>query len=243
VLLKEARQLLQLSQQAIEATRRAGLQQPIRMGVFKTLLRSRIIDVMNLLSERVPQTTVKLVELPSFLAVQQALVDNTIDLGLTILPLQHPRLSAVPFTRSSISVLLPRQHRLAQAKHIRLSHLQDEAWIEIPPPLNPVFEAVEWLCRQAGFQRHIAQEVTSLELLAELVQLRKGVALIPAHLNVSQLAGVVAIPLVNAENEPYKELELQHVVAFLTTNSSPVINALGQQIQHNGAGEGTLVSS
>ncbi|GAB2538842.1 LysR substrate-binding domain-containing protein [Spirosoma aerophilum] len=241
VLLKEARQLLQMSQQAIEATRRAGLQQPIRMGVFKTLLRSRIIDVMNLLSERVPQTTVKLVELPSFLAVQQALIDNTIDLGLTILPLQHDRLSAVPFTKSPISVLLPRQHRLAQAERLTLTHLQVEAWVEIPPPLNPVFETVEWLCRQAGYQRHIVQEVTSLELLAELVQLGKGVALIPAHLNVSQLVGVVAIPLVNLENEPYKELELQHVVAFLTTNSSPAIVALGQQLQLNGVEKESLL--
>ncbi|WP_041615801.1 LysR substrate-binding domain-containing protein [Spirosoma linguale] len=231
VLLKEARQLLQLSQQAIEATRRAGLQQPIRMGVFKTLLRSRIVDVMTLLSERVPQVTVKLVELPSFLAVQQALIDNTIDLGLTILPLQFSGLSAIPFTKSSISVLLPRHHALARLDSLSLAQLQHESWVEIPAPLNPVFESVEWLCRQAGYQRHIAQEVTSLDLLAELVQLGKGVALIPSHFNVSQLAGVVAIPLVNQQNSPYVELELQHVMAYLSSNSSPAIVALGQQMQ------------
>ncbi|GAB3038643.1 LysR family transcriptional regulator [Spirosoma pulveris] len=233
VLLKEARQLLQLSQQAIEATRRAGLQQPIRMGVFKTLLRSRIIDVMNLLSERVPQATVKLVELPSFLAVQQALIDNTIDLGLTILPLQFASLSAIPFTKGATSVLLAKHHALAQQSLISLAQLQHEVWVEIPPPLNPVFESVEWLCRQAGYQRHIVQEVTSLELLAELVQLGKGVALIPSHFNVSQLAGVVAIPLVNPQNNPYPELEIQHVVAYLSSNSSPAVVALGQQIQLN----------
>lgn len=231
VLLREGRQLLQLSQQAMAATQQAGLQQPIRMGVFKTLLRSRIIDIITLLADRVPQTSVKLVELPSSISVQQALLDQTIELGLTIQPLRFPGLSAIPFTTNNMAVLLPRNHPLASCEQIMLDLLQGEAWVEIPSPLNPVFETLDWLCHQAGHQRQIAQEVTSLEMLAELVQLGKGVAVIPAHFNVIQLAGVVTRPLVNSQGTPYPELELQHVVAFLSSNTSPAVRALGQQLK------------
>lgn len=226
VLLREARQILQLSQQAIEITRQTGLAVPIRMGVFRTLLRSRILNVMGLLAERLPQATVKLIELPSFVSVQQALLDNTIDLGLTILPLQFPRLSAVPFTNGNLTLLVSGRHPLANRPSLTLSQLRDERWIEIPAPFNPVFETVETLCHQLGYQRHIAQEVSSLELLAELVQLGKGIGLVPFHFNASQLADVVAIPLVDEMGCLYKDLELQHVVAFLADNSSPAVLAL-----------------
>ncbi|QJW89460.1 LysR family transcriptional regulator [Spirosoma taeanense] len=228
VLLREAKQILQLSQQAIEVTRQAGLEGPIRMGVFKTLLRSRILNVMNLLAERLPQAKVKLIELPSFLSVQQALLESTIDLGLTVLPLQYPQLTAVPFARGNIAVLLPQQHTLAKETSLTLAQLQNEDWVEIPPPLNPVYEAVEALCQQAGFARTIIQEVNSLELLADLVQLNKGIALIPSHFDVSQLAGVVPVPLVDSGRQAYPELDLQHVVAFLSGSRLPAVLAFGQ---------------
>src|SRR5919199_4858128 len=124
VLLREAKHILQLSQQAIDATRQAGLVGPVRMGVFKTLLRSRILNVMNLLSEQLPQAKVKLVELPSYLSVQQSLLENSIDLGLTILPLQYPQLIAVPFAEGNVAVLLPAQHPLAEEANITLAQLQ-----------------------------------------------------------------------------------------------------------------------
>jgi DNA-binding transcriptional LysR family regulator len=226
ILLKEVQQLLRLSQQAMDATRQAGRQQPIRMGVFKTLLRSRIIDVMNLLTERIPQATVKIVELPSFLSVQQAPVENSIDLGLTILPLQYSSLEAIPFAKGTLSVLLPRQHPLAQQEQITLAQLQHTAWVEVSSPLNPVFDVIERLCEQAGYRRQVVQEVNSLALLAEFVQLGKGVALIPSHFNTGLLAGVIAKPLVNQDGIAYAELELQHVVAFLPGNAFPAIIAL-----------------
>ncbi len=230
VLLREAKHILQLSQQAIDATRQAGLESPLRMGVFKTLLRSRILNVMNLLSEQLPQAPVKLIELPSFLSVQQALVEGVIDVGLTILPLQHAQLAALPVAYGNMAVLLPQQHPLASLPDLTLSQLENEIWVEIPPPLNPVFEAVEALCREAGFKRKITQDVSSLELLADLVQVGKGVALVPSHFDCNSFSGVVAKPLVDSQKRPYAELELQHVVAFLVNSTLPAVIALEREM-------------
>jgi DNA-binding transcriptional LysR family regulator len=227
VLLREARLVLQQSQRAMELTRQVGKHGVVRMGVFKTLLRSRIIDVMNVLTQRVPETDIKLIELPSYLSVQQALLDNTLDLGLTILPLRYPQLSAVSFTKGNMAILLAAAHPLASQHQLTLAQLRHETWVEIPAPLNPVYESVNQLCQELGYQRWVVQEVGSLELLADLVQLGKGIGLIPSHFNVSHLPGLVAVPLVNEQASPYPQLELEHVVAFLTTQTSPVINALG----------------
>lgn len=231
VLLREARQVLHVSQQAIDLTRQAGQQRTLRMGVFKTLLRSRIVAVLHVFSQRLPQVDIQLMEFPSYLTVQQALLEHTIDLGLTIMPLQFSQLSAIPFTRGSMSILLPAQHPLAAQAYLHLDDLRDEAWVEIPAPLNPVYEAVNALCQKLGYQRRIVQEVSSLELLAELVQFGRGIGLIPSHLNVNHLPGVVVRPLVDASQSPYPSLELEHVVAYLPDQQSPIIQVLQQTIR------------
>jgi DNA-binding transcriptional LysR family regulator len=171
--LLEAKNILALSQKAIEQARKTGLhKQIVRLGTYKIVLRERIVEMMEILMahpEKIgrgcfPDVEIKLVELPTSFAVEQALMDETLDLGLIILPQKTNELSSKMFKKGHLCVMMHKTHPLADAPILNLEMLKDEQWIELSAEIHPFFEQIENACRQAGFNRktHIIQEVSTL---------------------------------------------------------------------------------
>lgn len=227
--LTDAKKILQLSQKAIENARKIGLQQEIiRLGVYKMLLKERIIEVITLFSSSFPAIEIKIIELPTFVSVQDALMEETIDLGLTLMPLRYAELSAKTTQQGHLVVILSTKHSLANEIFIKLSALKNEKWVEINKSLHPVYDDIENACRESGFSRipNIVQEVSSLELLCSLVGLGIGIAFIPSLFNVNHIVGIVLKNVINDDDSPFNDVEINHSIAFKTTNSSTLIGAL-----------------
>lgn len=227
--LTDAKKILQLSQKAIENARKIGLQQEIiRLGVYKMLLKERIIEVITLFSSSFPAIEIKIIELPTFVSVQDALMEETIDLGLTLMPLRYAELSAKTTQQGHLVVILSAKHSLANENFIKLSALKNEKWVEINKSLHPVYDDIENACRESGFSRipNIVQEVSSLELLCSLVGLGIGIAFIPSLFNVNHIVGIVLKNVINDDDSPFNDVEINHSIAFKTTNSSTLIGAL-----------------
>ena len=227
--LVDAKKILQLSQKAVENARKIGLQQQIvRLGVYKMLLKERIVEVITLFSNNFPSLEIKIIELPTFVSVQDALVEETIDLGLTLMPLRHPELTAKTTQQGHLVVILPQKHPLANQTSVKLSTLKDEKWVEITKSLHPVYDDIENACQHAGFSRiqNIVQEVSSLELLCSLVGLGIGIAFIPSLFNVNHFEGIVIKTVLNDDNSPFDAIEINHSIAYKPENHSALIGAL-----------------
>jgi DNA-binding transcriptional LysR family regulator len=227
--LMDAKKILQLSQKAIENARRIGLQQKtIRLGVYKMLLKERIIEVITLFSINFPDTEIKIIELPTFVSVQDALVEETVDVGLTLLPLRYEELTAKTTQQGHLVVILSEKHPLANQEYIKLSALKNEKWVEISKTLHPVYDEIEKACLQAGFSRipNIVQEVSSLELLCSLVSLGIGIAFTPSLFNLNHVEGIVVKTVINDDNSPFVEIEINHSIAFKKGNNSLLINGV-----------------
>ena len=226
VFLADAQRLLHLSRQAIETVRRVGAQQKsVALGYYQLLRPDRLVSIVQRFRQSFPEVQFQLRELPTFRAVQEALVAETIDLGLTMLPLLHAELAARPFGQGGLAVALPAAHFLAGAPDVALEALAHEKWVEISRPLHPVYDEIEHLCQQAGFSRRgaIVQEVSSLELLSNLVSLGIGIAFVPSFFDLSQVPGVVARPLRVAGPE---NVTLTQCVAYLAARPAPLLQAL-----------------
>lgn len=224
--LADARQVLQLSRQAVENVRRVGSQQKsVELGYYQLLRPDRLVGIVQRFSESFPDVQFHLHELPTFRAVQEALVAGRIELGLTMLPLLHPELAARPFGQGGLAVALPTAHPLASLAEVPLAALAHEKWVEISRPLHPVYDEIEHLCQQAGFSRRgaIVQEVSSLELLSNLVRLGLGVAFVPSFFDLGAVPGVVARPLRVAGGE---KVLLTQCVAYLAERPAPLLQAL-----------------
>ena len=225
----DAKKILQLSQKAIENARKIGLQQEIiRLGVYKMLLKERIIEVITLFSNSFPAIEIKIIELPTFVSVQDALMEETIDLGLTLMPLRYAELSAKTTQQGHLVVIMSEKHLLANEIFIKLSDLKNEKWVEISKSLHPVYDDIENACQHAGFSRipNIVQEVSSLELLCSLVGLGIGIAFIPSLFNLNHIEGIVLKNVINDDNSAFHDIEINHSIAFKTTNSSTLMGTL-----------------
>ena len=229
VFLSEAKDIVQRAQKAVETVRRIGLQQRVvRLGVYKTLLRDGIIDMLKLFAEHFPDVEIKLVEMPTFENVQDALMAETIDLGLTHTPIKHVELSAKKIKIGYFQVLLPQNHALATADTLTFSDLKNEKWVDISEPFNSASAKIEAHCQQAGFSRasRIVQEVSSLELLGSLVGLGMGIALVPSLMHLENGSNIVAKPLVNPDGSPFIDIEINQAIAYKSNSVAPLTKAL-----------------
>ncbi|MGI4870584.1 MAG: LysR family transcriptional regulator [Janthinobacterium lividum] len=225
VFLAEAQRLLQASREAVEAVRRVGARhQTVELGYYQLLRPDRLVGIVQRFGQSFPDVQFHLHELPSFRVVQEALVAGRLDLGLTMLPLLHPELAARPFGQGGLAVALPAAHPLAAAEEVPLEALAHEKWVEISRALHPVYDDIEHLCQRAGFSRRgaIVQEVSSLELLSNLVSLGIGIAFVPSFFDLSRVPGVVARPLrVSGE-----AVVLTQCVAYRSGAVGPLLQAL-----------------
>jgi DNA-binding transcriptional LysR family regulator len=233
VFLVEARRILQLAENAVENARRVGHQRKtLRLGIYKMMLRERIVEIVQIISSRFPDLEIKLVEYQSFLQVQDAIRDEIIDLGITLLPLQHKELSFNEMISSHLSVLLPINHRLAARQFLYLDDLKNEKWVEIEKPLRPFLRELEALLQKMGFDREsgIVLEVNSFDMLRSMVELGIGISFIPSISRISDTPGVVAKPLMDDPETPFSSFVLQQGVAWKTDKTSPTTVAVSESL-------------
>lgn len=213
--LSEARRLLQMVEKTVETTRQiGGVQNILRLGVYRMLFRGHIVELLKLFSMQLPHIEIKIVELPTIYSVQEALVDEMIDLGVTLTPLRFPSLSEKTFKIGSLKLILSENHPLAAMPDLQLLDLEAEKWIEIEKSAHPVLAEINTMCEKAGLKRTIIQEVSSLDLMASLVSLGLGIGFVPTFFDAARVNGIVAKNLVDTEGGALEAVRLNQVVAY-----------------------------
>ena len=229
VFLIEAKRILQLSDKAIQNVRQAGAnQQTITLGVFKLILPERVMGILELFSVHFPSVEIKLTELPNPVQVQKSVANEEIDMGLSVLPLVSEGLTGNQYTQADYTILLNRKHHLAGQKAVMLNQLKTEKWIDHGPEAGLFYGQLEDVCLNAGFHResNIAHYVPSFELLKSMVRSGKGIAFIPASLDLKQEPDLVSMPITNTDGTPFKEIVIRHVLIHKSEQPSPLVQAL-----------------
>lgn len=232
--LLDAQRILQLSEKAIDNVRRVvAKQQLVTLGVFKLILPERIMGMLELFSTHFPTTDIKIVELPNTVQVQEWVANDRVDLGMTVLPLVCEGLLATPYAQADYTILMNRNHPLATQKGVRLEQIQHEKWIDVGLEAGVFFGQVEEICRLANFNRasNIVQHVPSFELLKSMVRLGKGIAFIPATLDLQQESNLLSMPILNADGTPFKQIIIQHVLVHKSEQPRPLVQALGEVVK------------
>jgi DNA-binding transcriptional LysR family regulator len=227
--LADAKRILQLSEKAIRNVRQVGAkQQVIMLGVFKLILPERIIGMLDLFSTHFPAVEIKLIELPTTVQVQEWVATDRVDMGMTVLPLTVDGLTATQYAETDYSILMNRTHPLASRKAVRLEQLQHEKWIDHGREAGLFFGQIEEICRQANVNResNIVQLVPSFDLLKSMVRLGKGIAFIPASLDLHQEPNLLSMPIINNDGSPFKQIVIQHVLIHKAEHATPLVLAL-----------------
>lgn len=210
-LLEEARKILEISRKIkVNIGYSMAQKQTVKLGVYKAMFKKRIVEFIDDYKRKTPFTEISIYEYNSSLEVQDALLAEEIDLGLTLLPIKHETLEYEVLSCGKLGYIVPAGHPAATTETDIKDLLQNEKWIELSEKFHPLYHEIEEKCRETGVERQIVQEVTSLNLLVSLVGLGNGVAFAPVQFNYDTEPNVV---LKSLEGTLFEDLEICHVVA------------------------------
>ncbi len=100
------------------------------------------------------------------------------DPGQTDSSVSSRRLTRVELLQDPLYLALPRDHRLADRKRLRLEDLREEAWIQTSKD-SPFARHVVRCCHAAGFEPRVSFQSDDYQTVQGLVGAGVGVALIP----------------------------------------------------------------
>lgn len=200
--LEEARLVLAQVDRAADVARRAQLGELGEMKIGFTSsapFNSSLPKAIYAFRQAYPAVHLNLQEMSSK-SVADALLDETIEIGL-MRPLALPdSLSVVELLREPLVAVLSVAHPLAQAEQmgIELKELATEPFVFFPRSYGSgLYAQFLSLARQAGFNPHIAQEAGEAMTIIGLVAAGLGVSVLPASFQWMRIEGVVYRPLLD----------------------------------------------
>ncbi|MEU4454122.1 LysR family transcriptional regulator [Nocardioides sp. NPDC023903] len=129
-----------------------------------------------------------------------ALIDGTLDLGL-LRPLPTgnsggPGLSITHLRQEDLLVAMPKDHRFAGRRRVRIADLDGEGLVIHAGSGRSAMNAmIQELFDSAGIRSHIAHEVAETSTLVTFVAAGLGVAIVPEPTAALAVPGVVYVPL------------------------------------------------
>ena len=193
----QARQLLQQSEEAIKLTKRTALGEVGRLtiGFTATATYTVLPELIRRFRSRYPQVEVEMLEISTEAQVT-AINKGEIDLGFLHPPIDSRGLELYPLLSEEFVAVLPKNHPLTAKESLSLVDLKQESFILHPRTEGPfLYDGFLKLCRQAGFEPQIVQEVNSHQSRICLVAAGMGITFIPAGLQKAIAQDLVCIPM------------------------------------------------
>jgi DNA-binding transcriptional LysR family regulator len=201
LLVGEARRLLADATHTTALLRRAGRGETgtLTIGFLPSTLFSPLPAAVRQFHERFPGVIVRLRELFSPDGLDQVRA-GTIDMAILREPAPADDLVALPVLVEPFVAAVPADHRFAGRRAISAAMLRDEPFVLFPRDSVPALHTqVLGLCRAAGFEPRVVQEVDAWHTIISLVEAGIGVSLIPASFQGRRTGAIAYLPLTGAE--------------------------------------------
>ncbi|OZI37551.1 hypothetical protein CAL29_03855 [Bordetella genomosp. 10] len=199
VLREEARDILDRVGQAADRCRRSAQGLIGRIGVGFTESASFCAEVTTALHryrDRYPQVEMTLEENRS-IPLMQSLRQGRIDVAFVRLPIgmdEDVRFKLI--STESMVVALPRMHRLARRKSLRLHELSDEPFLLYPRATRfGLSDMIVTACEARGFSPRIVQQAPQISSTINLVASSLGITIVPACMQQARVDQVRYVPL------------------------------------------------
>ncbi|WP_411878143.1 LysR family transcriptional regulator [Polaromonas sp. YR568] len=199
-----ARALLDQAAQAAGHARDVGqgMAGSLAIGFSGTMLYSGLPNILERFQAEHPLLRLTLKELSSSEQLVE-LAHDRLDLGFVHTTRVPPELSQILVSSQAFICCLPAGHALARKRSLSLSALQGEPFAVVSRAVSPDYhERILAICTEAGFYPEMRYELRHWLSVVSLVSQGMGVALVPAALRQSAMAGAAFVPL-DAATTPY----------------------------------------
>jgi DNA-binding transcriptional LysR family regulator len=201
VFLEEVQLALMHLDRGIIQAQKASLGQigRLKIGMYTSFATSLLPKMIKEFKSRFPEVELELREIPVNQEIQ-LLKTHQIDIvfhNSTCFYDEDSGLECLPILQEYFMVVLPKYHPLASQTQIPLSALKNEAIILPSLDALPFYQQVINLCRQAGFEPKIINniQVTGIVTILSLVAAEIGIAILPDHGKVLYRQDIIYRPL------------------------------------------------
>lgn len=199
-----ARALIDQAAQAASHARDVGqgMAGSLAIGFSGTMLYSGLPKILERFQAEHPLLRLTLKELSSSEQLIE-LAHDRLDLGFVHTTRVPPELSQILVSSQAFVCCLPTGHALARKRSLSLKQLHGEAFAVVSRAVSPDYhERILAICTEAGFYPEFRYELRHWLSVVSLVSQGMGVALVPAALRQSAMAGAAFVPL-DAATTPY----------------------------------------
>ncbi|MBN9050859.1 MAG: LysR family transcriptional regulator [Rhizobiales bacterium] len=218
---QELREILPRLEGAIKTTQRAAKGQvgTLALGFGGSAVYTFTPALLRHFRRNFPDVELSLRNVP-VTSQLDALLDQRIDIGFIILPVDNDAIATRVLLRDKLTVALPSGHPLTRQKTISVNELSGSDFLVFPRSRNfGFYNKVIDLCTHAGFMPNIVQDISPLESQIGLVAAGVGVAIVPSVAQKFRLTEVEFRPL--RERTAYVEFAM----AWRKSNTSPAVRA------------------
>lgn len=120
--------------------------------------------------------------------------------GVTVAHDVPEELIAEPLRQVGAMLVVPRTHRLAKKRRVRITDLDEERWV-LPPKGKAQYKTLTRAFRDEGITFSTSVEASGWELILHFAKLGLGLAIVNDHCRVP--AGMVGIPVPELPSVPY----------------------------------------
>ncbi|WP_413376602.1 LysR family transcriptional regulator [Alkalihalobacillus sp. 1P02AB] len=110
--------------------------------------------------------------------VEQKLLDGQLDVGVAILPLDKEKFEVQPIIERKLKLVLPKHHRFALQKAVKLKDLKDEEFLMFSRGFT-LYDRVRDACIKAGFEPIVVQESSQWDFMIKMVSVGNGICVLP----------------------------------------------------------------
>ncbi len=173
----------------------AGVLGRLRLGATHTVGGYALPSVLAAFRAARPHLELR-VHIDNMHAVEQMLLDRTVDLGIVEWPVQSPALRSQPLRRDAMVLIAPPDHQLVRRGPIKPEDLQGQSFIQREPG-SGIRALVEQMLGSIGVDVVVAMEFNQPEAVVRAVEAGMGLAFISQSIVGHQLAAgtIRAIPL------------------------------------------------
>jgi DNA-binding transcriptional LysR family regulator len=192
----QARSILAQAEQAAKQVRfiGAGRTGKIDIGATGAILRGGLAVLLADYRRIMPEVRTTIHERAPALQVKAVLEYQT-DISFNRSPATQDELASVLAWREEVSVILPKNHRLARSRVVPLAALREDEHVMLHPDSSEFARYLQQCCVDAGFLPRISQQVVDSQSIPSLIASGFGVSLVPASTGKFTSSDVVFRPL------------------------------------------------
>ena len=222
VFLKDVEEILSRMDNAVEKARNvdAGFSGTLRIAFLSSVLKRYYSEWVPPFKERFPNVNLVIGQLPMAL-IRGSLLDGTVDVAFTrsFDVESFSQLDTIPIYNETCTLVLHKDHPLANVEQLDYSLLADEPFVTMAPEANPGWHSkVMNICASMGFEPHIVQAPHSMEAIYNLLEFGMGVGILPSEHNLFDMPHLVMRPLSDLPGTSF-----QVVAAWRKDNMNPIM--------------------